>query len=449
MIDSPRAEAATTVERISKNNPADSACGCAESLADRRAFSRQLNQHCHCISLDRSVLYEALRRESGDPAFVANLIADRPNLVSNVSVFVSREDVAEMLAIAHAIEAAAALPGYRAAVLTSPISKTDFGTVGVFMSYDFHVTADGPRLIEINTNAGGALLSALIARAQHACCDAVYATLPPATDDAFDSRVIAMFESEWRRQRGNGRPGRIAIVDDNPQTQYLYPEFLLAQRLFEKHGIDATIADARHLEYRFGRLFAASEPVDLVYNRITDFAFEAPDHAELRAAYLDGAVVVTPAPHHHALLADKRNLVRLSDSEQLAHWGLATSHLEALTAVPSTTEVGAENAETLWRARKHYFFKPVSGYGGKAVYRGDKLTRRVWSEIEKGGYVAQEIARPGARVIDVEKERRTLKADIRLYTYDGALLIAAARLFQGQTTNFRTPGGGFAPVFLS
>ena len=40
------------------------------------------------------------------------------------------------------------------------------------------------------------------------------------------------------------------------------------------------------------------------------------------------------------------------------------------------------------------------------------------------------------------------KADIRLFTYDGHVLLAVARLYQGQTTNFRTPGGGFAPVFF-
>jgi len=33
-------------------------------------------------------------------------------------------------------------------------------------------------------------------------------------------------------------------------------------------------------------------------------------------------------------------------------------------------------------------------------------------------------------------------------TYDCGLLLAAARLYQGQTANFRTPGGGFAPVFV-
>jgi hypothetical protein len=36
--------------------------------------------------------------------------------------------------------------------------------------------------------------------------------------------------------------------------------------------------------------------------------------------------------------------------------------------------------------------------------------------------------------------------DLRCYAYLGQALLFAARLYQGQTTNFRTPGGGFAPV---
>jgi hypothetical protein len=65
-----------------------------------------------------------------------------------------------------------------------------------------------------------------------------------------------------------------------------------------------------------------------------------------------------------------------------------------------------------------------------------------------GDYVAQEFAPPGERMIEVNETREARKTDIRLFTYDGRVLLAAARLYQGQTTNFRTPGGGFAPVFF-
>ena len=40
-----------------------------------------------------------------------------------------------------------------------------------------------------------------------------------------------------------------------------------------------------------------------------------------------------------------------------------------------------------------------------------------------------------------------LKLDLRNYVYHGRVQLVSARLYQGQTTNFRTPGGGFAAVF--
>ena len=37
---------------------------------------------------------------------------------------------------------------------------------------------------------------------------------------------------------------------------------------------------------------------------------------------------------------------------------------------------------------------------------------------------------------------------MRAYTYAGQVQLLAARTYQGQTTNFRTPGGGFCPVVV-
>jgi len=108
--------------------------------------------------------------------------------------------------------------------------------------------------------------------------------------------------------------------------------------------------------------------------------------------------------------------------------------------------VTPENADLLWHTRKDLFFKPAAGHGSKAVYRGDKVTRGVWTEIAGGGYVAQRFAAPGERAVKIDGAAVARKMDVRLYTYGGRILLAAARLYQGQTTNFRTPGGGFASV---
>ena len=47
---------------------------------------------------------------------------------------------------------------------------------------------------------------------------------------------------------------------------------------------------------------------------------------------------------------------------------------------------------------------------------------------------------------DGEERHVELKVDVRCYAYAGRVQLVAARLWQGQTTNFRTPGGGFAKV---
>lgn len=75
------------------------------------------------------------------------------------------------------------------------IAHHDFGPLGVLMGYDFHLAAEGPKLIEVNTNAGGAFLNALLAKAQRACCAGV-AVLNRSDADEFGVAVLRAFEHE-------------------------------------------------------------------------------------------------------------------------------------------------------------------------------------------------------------------------------------------------------------
>ena len=108
----------------------------------------------------------------------------------------------------------------------------------------------------------------------------------------------------------------------------------------------------------------------------------------------------------------------------------------------------AANAPDLWTRRRQLFFKPATGYGSKAAFRGDKLTKRVWDEIVAGNFVAQALVPPSERLVDVAGEPTRLKLDIRAYAYAGRIQLLAARTYAGQTTNFRTAGGGFSPVVV-
>jgi hypothetical protein len=61
--------------------------------------------------------------------------------------------------------------------------------------------------------------------------------------------------------------------------------------------------------------------------------------------------------------------------------------------------------------------------------------------------VAQALAPPSERQVRVAGPPVALKLDMRCFVYRGGVQLISARLYQGQTTNFRTAGGGFAPVF--
>lgn len=74
------------------------------------------------------------------------------------------------------------------------------------------------------------------------------------------------------------------------------------------------------------------------------------------------------------------------------------------------------------------------------------MTKSVWADITRADYLAQALAAPSQRMIRLDGVPTARKVDVRLYTYDAKPLLVAACIYQGQTTHFRTPGGGFAPV---
>jgi len=408
----------------------------------------RLNRDCQCIGTDVDALRAQLEHELGARGLREPFVQTHPHLFSALPVFVAPAHAEAMQQIVAAVERVVATAAWREAVLADApaIARVAQAARGVFMGYDFHIGANGPQLIEINSNAGGAFLNTAIASAQRACCVEVTQLLTRSgAGGDLDANLCAMFRNEWRLARGDAPLTRIAIVDTAPAAQYLYPEFLLAQQLFEREGIASVIADPAQLLLRDGRVECAGQVVDLIYNRLTDFYFEEPAHAHLAAAYRAGAAVFTPHPQAHALYANKHNLALLGDPDWLRAAGLNAATIDTLQrGVPRTLRVHASDAQSLWQERKHWFFKPAGGFGSRGAYRGDKLTRKVFAEILDADYVAQAIVPPSERHLAPDQP---LKLDLRNYVYGGVVQLVAARLYQGQTTNFRTPGGGFAPVY--
>jgi hypothetical protein len=414
------------------------------------ASLEDLNRSCHCISLDRDLLRQELERDLGERELPATLIDTHPHLFASLPIFVPRSQIEQMARVVTAVEQVVHTPVFqRAALAWAPgIAQFDPGLRGGLLGFDFHLASGGPRLIEVNTNPGGVLLNAVLGRAQRSCCSVSASpyTAPGESADIEES-IYGVLLAEWRLQRGPATLRSVAVIDENPPQQYLYPEFLLFANVLRRHGVQVVICDPSEIVARDGCLWHGEQAIDFVYNRLTDFPLQLPGNAVIKTAYLAGAVVVSPHPRAHALYADKRNLTLLSDAGFVKTTGIADELASALQeGIPRTELLTAENRAVLWQHRRRLFFKPSAGYGSKATYRGDKLTKRVWEELSAGTYVAQALVAPSERQLaDVDTEP-PLKVDIRLYTYAGAIKLVAARLYRGQTTNFRTPGGGFAPV---
>lgn len=407
-----------------------------------------LNAQCHCVSIDAARLDEALREQGKEQAGPA-LVDSHPHLFARTAVFVDGDALDAMRDVIAAIERVVALPSYVELALRDahPHAQVSARHRGAFLGFDFHLSAEGPQLIEINTNAGGGPLNALMRRAQRACCEPVMRALADRGLDPLRG-FVEMLRHEWSLARGSAPLRRIAIVDDEPASQFLHPEMTFFATVLRAEGIDAVVCDARELSVVEGALVHAAGPIDLVYNRLTDFALADPIHAALAEALVRDLAIVTPHPRAHALYADKLRLVTLSDPDALTELGVAVEDIALLERhVPRTVRVEPSDADRLWGARKSLFFKPRDGYGSRAAYRGDKMTKGVFANVVAGDFVAQRIVAPSDRVVIVDGEPKTLKVDIRNFAYDGRVQLVSARLYHGQTTNMRTPGGGLAPVY--
>ena len=158
-----------------------------------------LNRECLCTTINPAALERELATALGDNELYRTIRATRPHLFSATAVFVTPGQVDKMRAVIEAVEMVIATPAYRSAALAraSSAAAHDPHSPGVFLGYDFHLSERGPRLIEINTNAGGALLNVYLARAQKACCPEMHGlTTGPVALAALEEEFVAMFRNE-------------------------------------------------------------------------------------------------------------------------------------------------------------------------------------------------------------------------------------------------------------
>jgi len=375
-----------------------------------------------------------------DPARLRDLLGAaaldaRPHLFAEAGLTLPRSVEADVVSFARALDEALHTPGIERALGLPELPQSPRAD-GVCVALDFHVDADGPHLIEINSNAGGWLLVLAAARA---------AGWPEAEVADAESAFLGQFDAAWAEAGRTGALESVVIVDRRPETQFLYPEFERFVSLARARGLRARIADSAALEVDANGVRAGAEPFDFVYWRDTDFELTAPDCAPLRAAWMNGRVVLSPDPVTFARYASKTNLTLLCDAARLRAAGLSPELADAVSSrIPETRLVRPEDADALWATRAAWFFKPCAGFGSRGAYRGDKITRRAFSEVVAGHSVAQRLVPPPRR--EARDGFGPLKWDLRAFVQRGRVLAWMCRLYDGQTTNLRTPGGGIGLV---
>lgn len=360
--------------------------------------------------------------------------------ISRIVAYVSRHDLRLMLRLVRLLFRLSQSLSYHQKVfpLLPEVACSDPGHASLMMGYDFHLTPTGPKLIEINTNAGGGYLSWL-SEQQTGKISTINLS------KRYEARLLGSYLQEWRDFTGSDSPLKsIALLDEDPQSQPLFPEMLACCEWLCEQGFDAQVVSPQQLDVKSDGVYFCRKKIDLIYNRHCDFFLETEIMADLRAAYLAGTVCLSPNPFAYGLLADKRRMILWSDSQGLNDLALSTPERELLLdMVPRSLLFKDCQPDELWAQRKDLIFKPVNRFGGRGVLLGKSISRNRFNELDPLSTLVQQVVLPS---IEQDQAGREFKVDLRLFVYRNHLLGLGARLYQGQVTNLRTEGGGFAPV---
>ena len=298
----------------------------------------------------------------------------------------------------------------------------------VLMAYDFHLDNETVQLIEVNTNASAFLL-----------VNSLYQFKKLNHTKALED-LKSSFQKEWSRlSRKTTAPKKVVLIDQEPLKQKMAVEFFMYKDFFQSMGWDMEILDSKQLKADDKQeLYSPkNEKIDFIYNRSTDFYFE--NHPLLAKAYQESACVILPQPKDYFLLADKARMADWFSKD----W---TELKEIKNNLLKTQLLNSQNKQEFWQNRKKYFFKISQGHGGKMAYRGSSISRKKFEELFQYKSLAQEYSAP-SRIKDSKLQE--WKLDLRAYVYKDHIQQLVSRVYQGQLTNFKAPGSGFATVTVS
>jgi len=324
------------------------------------------------------------------------------------------------------------VPGQTADV-SDPLLCTHPGYGEFMMAFDFHLTPDGPRLIEINTNADGIMTAFELLSRETPEADRESAVCKA------KMKMVEAIKDDYRLAMGQKHtgcvkdvvPGLTCIVDECVQTQRCYPEYMAVKHMLEQAGLQTMVVSPEELllspclslevETPAGR-----QQVNLIYNRISDDKrLLDPRHEHIRRAAIQGNVVLTPHPAVYSHVADKALLTNMKDE-----------------VVPETVSLCDRTHQHWWQDRQAWVFKPSMGFASRGVVIGSSLTQRQLRSMTDD-YMAQ-------RFVSTAKCKKDGSYyDLRFYTYSTTPLAIVTRHFTGSKMSVEGPLAGMKLAEIS
>lgn len=437
------------------------------------AYHRLLEADPRAAREQAAWLEEAFRRRgvtfAGEP--MASFV--RPHLVSRQARNALRASARRLLELATRV-ARHAFGGDVSRLLTflgTPAAEArwvslDPGPPDVVLSrVDAFLTPTGPRFIEINSDApaGFGYGDRMAELVQELPVYAAFARRWRVAYTPSNHALVAAVVRRWRPVPGQERP--VVAIVDWADVKTRADQEILREAFFER-GFPCLLADPRELDVRGGRLYAGSQPVDIVYRRAV-LSEVVPREDEVRAffeAYRSRAALFVNS-FRCRLSEDKAFFALLTDE---SFGGLLSEEERAFvtSVVPWTRRVEERKTRKdgkeidlvpfVLANRTSLVLKPAHGYGGTSVSVGSEVSLPEWEEAVRsaltGPWVVQERVaipeEPFPVFVGDELRFETFKVNANPFYVEGAEDVGAvARASRGAVINV-SAGGGSAPTFV-
>jgi uncharacterized circularly permuted ATP-grasp superfamily protein len=334
----------------------------------------------------------------------------------------------------------------------------------VFSRLDAFLTPEGPRFIEVNSDAPagfgyGDRMAEVVAQLR---IFREFAEHTPVSYQSSGPRLVDAVVHAWVDHGGSGFPS-IAIVDWADVKTRADQEIL--RQAFEARGFESFLADPRDSAVLGGELFMGGRRVDIVYRRtvLSELVEREPDVRVFLEAYRDGAAFFVNSLRCH-LSEDKAFLALLTDeafaellSEEERHFVTGVVPWTRKVEERHTQKGGAviDLVPFILAKRESLVLKPSHGYGGRSVFVGDETEPAAWEAAVLGAlgsaWIVQErVAIPEEPFPVFEGgvlRFESLKVNASPFYVTGAEVGAVTRASRSSVINV-SAGGGSVPTFV-